>query len=141
MISVSALSIGILSFNPFDWSVEAIGFDGLWLIFGMFSLGVVSWFDDIKPVSRLIRFVAHTVIVVILLIALFSDQLIFQGLLPIWLDRIFSAVLWLWFINLFNFMDGIDGISGVETVSIGIGIACLAGLDEWVALGQTYSIV
>ena len=100
MISVSALSIGILSFNPFDWSVEAIGFDGLWLIFGMFSLGVVSWFDDIKPVSRLIRFVAHTVIVVILLIALFSDQLIFQGLLPIWLDRIFSAVLWLWFINL-----------------------------------------
>ena len=141
LISVSALAIGILSFNPFDWSVEEIGSDGLWLIFGMFSLGVVSWFDDIKPVSRLIRFIAHTFIVVILLIALFSDQLIFQGFLPTWLDRIIAAVLWLWFINLFNFMDGIDGISGVETVSIGIGIACLAGLDEWVSLGQTYSIV
>ena len=105
LISVSALAIGILSFNPFDWSVEEIGSDGLWLIFGMFSLGVVSWFDDIKPVSRLIRLIAHTFIVVILLIALFSDQLIFQGFLPTWLDRIFAAVLWLWFINLFKIIS------------------------------------
>ena len=31
-----------------------------------------------------------------------------------------------WFINLYNFMDGIDGITGVETAAIGLGVALLA---------------
>jgi UDP-N-acetylmuramyl pentapeptide phosphotransferase/UDP-N-acetylglucosamine-1-phosphate transferase len=34
----------------------------------------------------------------------------------------------MWFINLYNFMDGIDGISGVETISIGAGAALTAAL-------------
>ncbi len=38
-------------------------------------------------------------------------------------------------------MDGIDGISSVETVSIGIGITILAGSLGWESLGQTYSLV
>ena len=36
---------------------------------------------------------------------------------------------WVWFINLFNFMDGIDGISGVECLGIGLGVAVIAALD------------
>jgi UDP-N-acetylmuramyl pentapeptide phosphotransferase/UDP-N-acetylglucosamine-1-phosphate transferase len=31
---------------------------------------------------------------------------------------------WVWFTNLYNFMDGIDGITGVETILIGCGL-CL----------------
>src|SRR5260370_2533279 len=43
-----------------------------------------------------------------------------------------TALLWVWFVNLFNFMDGIDGITGVETASVGIGVALvvLSGGDE-----------
>jgi len=33
---------------------------------------------------------------------------------------------WTWFINLYNFMDGIDGITGVETMFIAAGV-CLIG--------------
>jgi UDP-N-acetylmuramyl pentapeptide phosphotransferase/UDP-N-acetylglucosamine-1-phosphate transferase len=51
---------------------------------------------------------------------------VFQELLPDWLDTVAAAVLWLWFLNLFNFMDGIDGITGVETVAIGGGLAAFA---------------
>ena len=69
---------------------------------------------------------AHILIVVILLFTVF-ERLVFQGWLPLWLDRICAALLWVWFINLFNFMDGIDGISGVQTMSIGMGSALLAG--------------
>jgi UDP-N-acetylmuramyl pentapeptide phosphotransferase/UDP-N-acetylglucosamine-1-phosphate transferase len=32
----------------------------------------------------------------------------------------------LWFVNAFNFMDGIDGIAGAEAMAIGCGIALLA---------------
>ena len=44
------------------------------------------------------------------------------------LDVALSAYLWLWFINLTNFMDGIDGITGVESGSIGVGILVAAPL-------------
>lgn len=37
------------------------------------------------------------------------------------------AIAWVWFINLYNFMDGVDGITGIETASIGLGIAGVAG--------------
>ena len=47
----------------------------------------------------------------------------FQGWLPAGLDRA-AAVLWVWFVNLFNFMDGIDGIAGSEAAAIGIGWRC-----------------
>jgi UDP-N-acetylmuramyl pentapeptide phosphotransferase/UDP-N-acetylglucosamine-1-phosphate transferase len=55
-----------------------------------------------------------------------SHGLVFQGLLPTYLDKVFTALLWLWFINLYNFMDGIDGITGIETLCIGVGLAALS---------------
>jgi UDP-N-acetylmuramyl pentapeptide phosphotransferase/UDP-N-acetylglucosamine-1-phosphate transferase len=64
----------------------------------------------------------------------------FGGFLPPVWDLLFAGILWLWFINLFNFMDGIDGIAGVETISIGCGISgvvLLAGLSPalgWLSL-------
>jgi UDP-N-acetylmuramyl pentapeptide phosphotransferase/UDP-N-acetylglucosamine-1-phosphate transferase len=39
----------------------------------------------------------------------------------------------LWFINLFNFMDGIDGLAGSEAVAVAIGylaVVAFAGLDD-----------
>jgi UDP-N-acetylmuramyl pentapeptide phosphotransferase/UDP-N-acetylglucosamine-1-phosphate transferase len=62
---------------------------------------------------------------------------VFQGLLPPLLDRTAAALLWAWFINLYNFMDGIDGITCVETITIGIGtvaVTQLAGDDAGAAL-------
>jgi UDP-N-acetylmuramyl pentapeptide phosphotransferase/UDP-N-acetylglucosamine-1-phosphate transferase len=51
---------------------------------------------------------------------------------PTWLPLavVFAglALIWVWFVNLYNFMDGIDGITGVETVSIGLGAALVAAL-------------
>ena len=44
------------------------------------------------------------------------------------LDAIAAALLWVWFINLFNFMDGIDGIAGSEAAAIGIGIVVVGAV-------------
>jgi len=51
-------------------------------------------------------------------------------------DHLFAALAWIWFINLYNFMDGIDGITGVETATIGLGltlVSLVAGLAAPVA--------
>jgi UDP-N-acetylmuramyl pentapeptide phosphotransferase/UDP-N-acetylglucosamine-1-phosphate transferase len=114
------------------WIALAIGWgdvaDGalIWPAIAALFLCVLSWFDDLKGLPPLGRFCAHVVVVAALLYIQSPGVLYLQGLLPIWADRLVAGFIWVWFINLFNFMDGIDGISGVETLTIGLGVAALA---------------
>ncbi len=95
-------------------------------LIGFALLAVVSWMDDRKALPARIRFGAQVIAVVLTLAFLPTGQLVFGGTLPLWLDRIIAAFCWLWFINLTNFMDGIDGITGVESVHICFGFAVIA---------------
>ena len=93
-------------------------------------LAAISWRDDIGGLGAGWRFLAHAVAAILGVLALPDTQPVFQGLLPPLADRAAAALLWIWFINLYNFMDGIDGITGTETIVIGIGIALTAALAE-----------
>ncbi len=93
-----------------------------------FVLAAVSFLDDLKGLGPLVRLAVQAVVVGVVLYAIPADGFYFQGLLPAVLDSIVAGILWVWFINLFNFMDGIDGISGVETFSIGVGVGVIVSL-------------
>ena len=93
-------------------------------------LAIVSWIDDLRGLSAAIRLLVQAVAVAIGLVALPEESLIFSGLLPLPIDRLVAGIIWLWFVNLFNFMDGIDGISGVELITVGLGLAILAAISE-----------
>jgi len=96
-----------------------------WLALGAaVLLAAVSWRDDLKSLGILWRFGAQILAVAIGMASI--DGLVFRGLLPPWLDALAAGFLWLWFVNLYNFMDGIDGIAAVETASIGGGVALVA---------------
>jgi len=86
----------------------------------------VSWADDIKHVNPFFRLAIYSVAILVPILLLPSNVLLFQGYLPLWLDRFVIFLSWLWFVNLYNFMDGIDGISGSETISICLGILLIA---------------
>jgi UDP-N-acetylmuramyl pentapeptide phosphotransferase/UDP-N-acetylglucosamine-1-phosphate transferase len=88
------------------------------------GLAVVSWRDDLGHVAARWRLLAQAAAVAAGLLAL-DGRPVFQGLLPDWLDPLAAALAWVWFVNLTNFMDGIDGITGVEAASIGVGVALL----------------
>lgn len=127
------------------WAVIALGVPGqtfiIWLVLGAaLLLAGVSWADDLGGISRSIRFAAHIAAVSVVLSALPGDAFLFQGVLPLALDRLAAGILWVWFINLFNFMDGIDGIAGAETAAIGFGlflIAAVAGGEAQSLFGLT----
>jgi UDP-N-acetylmuramyl pentapeptide phosphotransferase/UDP-N-acetylglucosamine-1-phosphate transferase len=87
------------------------------------AMALLSWFDDLGGLPVKLRLPLHFVAVVIGVALLPDAGTVFQGLLPPLLDMAASALLWLWFVELFNFMDGIDGITGVETAALGIGMA------------------
>jgi UDP-N-acetylmuramyl pentapeptide phosphotransferase/UDP-N-acetylglucosamine-1-phosphate transferase len=90
------------------------------------ALSLISWLDDLRSLPAWLRLAAHLVAAAIGLSFLPGAGSVFQGLLPPLLDRLATALLWVWFVNLFNFMDGIDGISAVETAAVGIGVALVA---------------
>lgn len=92
------------------------------------GLYVLSFADDRLNLPRRWRLLAHAAAVAAALAVLPGDLLVFQGWLPLALDRVLAALCWVWFVNLYNFMDGIDGITGVETASIGIGLAVVGAV-------------
>jgi UDP-N-acetylmuramyl pentapeptide phosphotransferase/UDP-N-acetylglucosamine-1-phosphate transferase len=104
------------------------------LALGALGLMALSWIDDRRGLSPLPRFAAHLLLVVMGLLMLGPDRLVFQGALPLWADRLLAGFGWLWFVNLYNFMDGIDGLAGVETVSLGVGIAAVAAIAGGAAI-------
>lgn len=103
------------------------------LMLGAIPVVIVSWIDDHKHVSikyRLImQFISATWIFVLYGNAVVyvseNDFLLISLLLIIF---ILSAV---WIINIFNFMDGIDGLAGAEFSSIMIAlIVCILVLNR-----------
>lgn len=90
------------------------------------ALALVSFVDDVKTLSVRIRLGFQLIAVILGTHVLMQEGLVFQGFLPATIDAALTAFLWLWFINLYNFMDGIDGITCSETLSISLGIIALA---------------
>ncbi len=83
-------------------------------------LAIISWIDDVSDLAPAPRLLAQALAVAIGVYLLPGPT--FQGVLPPILDPIITGLLWLWFVNLFNFMDGIDGISGVSALAMGLGV-------------------
>ena len=98
------------------------------------GIAAVSWFDDLHGLSPVARLVAQLAAVAFGMEAL-PSRAVFQGWLPPVLDDLVVALVWLWFVNLFNFMDGIDGIAGSEAAAIGLGLALIASAPETALLG------
>ena len=94
-------------------------------------LAGVSWIDDLKNLPVVLRLAVQAFAVGLGIAAMDGAGPVFQGLLPPLLDRLAAALLWLWFVNLFNFMDGIDGIAGVEASSLGIGLVLVGAALNW----------
>lgn len=89
-------------------------------------LATVSWIDDLHGLSPLLRLTVQTAAVAIGLAGLPELRDV-----PGWpLGAAFLAgagLLWLWWVNAFNFMDGIDGLAGAEAAAIGAGLAAIGG--------------
>lgn len=98
-----------------------------------FVLAGVSWLDDLRGLSPIYRLAAQVSAITAALYMAPLPGPLFGGLLPTYADILLTGLLWAWFINLFNFMDGIDGIAGIETLALGAGMFVISrklGLGE-----------
>jgi UDP-GlcNAc:undecaprenyl-phosphate GlcNAc-1-phosphate transferase len=117
---------GILAGTLVAWFVVRAGLTtSLW--FGTILLASVSLLDDLRGLPIGVRFLAHFLAATTFAIATFG------GTTPWWLVAAVVVGI-VWVTNLYNFMDGSDGLAGGMAVfgfgSYGIG-ACLSGAPDF----------
>jgi len=93
------------------------------------ALATTSLLDDIRPLEARYRLGIQTIIACLLLWAIKPDTLPAFGILSSWLLATLLVIVGLWWINLFNFMDGIDGIASVQALCMLSGAAIIATLS------------
>lgn len=105
------------------WAEEPIG-STISVLGGAVLLVAVSWIDDVKGLGPLPRLGAQLLATAAMLGPAILLSLTVQPMLSLVL--LLLVIAWIWFINLFNFMDGIDGITAVETLICAGGTAVVA---------------
>jgi UDP-N-acetylmuramyl pentapeptide phosphotransferase/UDP-N-acetylglucosamine-1-phosphate transferase len=100
-----------------------------WMTLCGLGLGLMtlSWIDDLRGLGAGVRLAAHGLAVAAGLLALPIEAGLGR-VLPLWAEGGLAFLAWAWFVNLYNFMDGIDGLAGIETASLGAGIALIAAM-------------
>ncbi len=113
--------LGIFAVYSLIFDLEKI-----WAYFaGAIIIGLISWLDDLYEVSVVWRFLAHSIAASLVIFSFgFWETIYFPFVGEIFVGRFgilltFFGIVWL--INAYNFMDGIDGIAGVQAVAAGIG--------------------
>ncbi len=117
---------------------------GLWFCFagyvacsflaGFLMLGITGFIDDRKTLSPWQRFPVQ----IIALLLILQASGLWGASCPLWFKLLYFVVS-LGFINAFNFMDGINGITGFYTMAINLPLWYLnkyirAVPDDWFAL-------
>ena len=133
--------IAVMAAIVIGWIAYALTIPALLPVIGLLlaaaaGLAAISFLDDLFDLTATMRLLAQFLAVLLGMLVLADAGPVFQGLLPGWLDLLAAALLWLWFINLFNFMDGIDGLAGVQTVALALGLALVgAGVGAGAGAG------
>jgi len=91
------------------------------------ALAVVGVSDDIRPMEAPPRLLLQAVAVALVVVVLPQDLRVLAAL-PWWVERSLLFIGILWFVNLVNFMDGLDWITVAEVVPVSASLT-LFGLS------------
>ncbi|WP_245501323.1 glycosyl transferase [Lichenibacterium minor] len=108
-----------LGFGPgSSFAVDVAGWWRMWTALGAAVLvGVVGAVDDIRPLPPLPR-LALQIIAVGIAVSALPDGARVLPWIPLALERLLLVVGGAWFVNLTNFMDGMDWMTVAETVPV-----------------------
>lgn len=91
------------------------------------ALAIVGATDDVRPMEALPRLALQAVAVLVVIAALPPAMHIFP-FLPWWFERALLLIGTLWFVNLVNFMDGLDWITVAEVVPVSAALVATGAM-------------
>jgi UDP-N-acetylmuramyl pentapeptide phosphotransferase/UDP-N-acetylglucosamine-1-phosphate transferase len=89
------------------------------------ALALLGAWDDIRPLAAAPRLAVQALAVAAMVLALPDPVRLLPDLLPLAVERAILVVAVLWFVNLTNFMDGLDWMTVVAFVPLCIAVAIL----------------
>lgn len=118
---VAGIVIGIVAAPPSS---------ALWTVFGAtIVIAGIGAVDDLRPIAVAPRLALQALCVGAVLYTVPAELRIVPNA-PIWLERAVLLIAGLWFINLVNFMDGLDWITVAEVVPITGALILIAAFGE-----------
>lgn len=125
IVATLAIAGGIAAFaGSMEPGIPAVLF-GATLFIALVGAG-----DDIKSIPVLPRLAMQAVAIGAILFAATGDVRIVPAC-PLWIERSLLLLAGLWFVNLVNFMDGLDWMTVAETVPITAAMLALGWLGEF----------
>ena len=106
------------------------------LMMGMI-ISIISYLDDLFELSAKVRLATQTLVAIFGLYFLGEFEkidLFFFSIENQIITNTFAFFMIIWFINLYNFLDGIDGYAGSEAVFLGIAGFILFGGEHFLVL-------
>ncbi len=98
-------------------------------------IALVSLWDDVRTVATPVKMAVHVVAAGLAITAIGYPSVIwFPGLGPIDIGRVGAPLAVVWIVgltNAYNFMDGIDGLAGLQAVVAGLG---------WLVIGSIIGV-
>jgi Fuc2NAc and GlcNAc transferase len=125
--TMGGVAIAVPVFGWALWHVEVHEIARIVLLAGL-PVTLIGLVDDIRNLSARARLPVHVLaaLLAVLLLPHVPVRLLGFLLEPSWLVLTGYALGLVWFINLYNFMDGIDGIAAVQCIGYGAFLAIVA---------------
>ncbi|MGQ3283807.1 glycosyl transferase [Bosea sp. (in: a-proteobacteria)] len=96
------------------------------------ALAVVGAWDDIRPLSPGLRLGLQALCVAVVIVYAAPDIRLFPAALPLAVERLLALLAGIWFVNLTNFIDGLDWITvaGFVPLAGALALACALGIVD-----------
>lgn len=135
-----AIVLSFLVALPLLAGLEVLAWPVMWALLGAGAwVAVVGFLDDHGHIAARWRLLAHFIGAAWALgwMGGLPSLVVFGFDLTLgWLGYVLAAFYLVWLLNLYNFMDGIDGIASVEAISV-----CLGGALLYALLGEPAAAV
>lgn len=102
-----------LTNTPFVWALTAAGA----------VMALLGWWDDARGCPWALRLLVQLLCVGVCLVYL---PPVLPGIVPLWAEKGLFLLAWMWFINLYNFMDGIDGFATMQAIFLAFALTFVA---------------
>lgn len=112
---------------------------------GGIAVAAVGLIDDIRPLSARVRLFVHFMAAAWAVVCIGPVEFFHHAAADDpglqWLGYVVSTVGIVWFLNMFNFMDGIDGIAASQAAFMSAGVALLALFSGGIAYTAVGALV
>ena len=100
---------------------------GVTIIAAGFIIALLGFLDDHGHINSMLRLAIHFMVAIAVVISLggFAEVAILNGIQLSFFANIIAVLFLVWLLNLYNFMDGINGIASTEVITSTISMAII----------------